>query len=477
MRYEELEPKSIFDYFRKISDIPRGSGNEAAVARYIYDTARQLGHEAAIDGAGNVFVRAAATPGYEDHPAVMLQGHMDMVCEANRGVTHDFLRDPIEFVLDGEELHANGTTLGADDGVADAIMLALLSSDVPHPALECLFTTSEETGMDGMRGFDPSLLTARRLINLDSAGEGEATVSCAGGVHSHICFPAAKSASPASWSTVTLEIGGLFGGHSGEDIHLGRANAIVLCARLLYAASKSCGIRLASMEGGRRDNAIPRECTAQAAVSDVDAFRAAVDSLIPSLAAEMIPDDASFRVSVRPSEPTEVLSEDETMRLISLLMTLPNGVYGMSRAVPGLVETSANLAVIRPGSSGFEIVVSCRSSVESRLDEMQDKLECAILPYGATVDHSGRYPGWDYLEGSPMQALYLETYEALFGRPARVIGIHAGLECGLLKGKIPDMDIISIGPELRDLHSPSETLNVASFARLWTLVCELLRKA
>lgn len=475
MLYEELEPKKLFSYFRKISDIPRGSGNESAVAEYICQTAAGLGHQATIDKAGNVFVRAKATPGYEDHSPVMLQGHMDMVCEANKSVKHDFLKDPIEFVLDGDELHANGTTLGADDGVAVAIMLTLLDSNEPHPVVECLFTTSEETGMDGMRGFNSSLVSARRLINLDSASEGYATVSCCGGVKSHIHFPFSKVETPKEWSFLTFELGGLYGGHSGEDIDLGRSNAIGLTARILYGATKICAVRTAEIEGGSRDNAIPRECIAKIAVSDGIAFKNYLQDIIPCLKAEMIPDDQNFNVSVKESSYYDTLSEEDSTSLITLLSVIPNGVHGMSHSVPGLVETSSNLAVIRTGNNELEIVVSSRSSVETRLDEMQNKLECAASLTGSKIEHSGRYPGWDYLEGSPLQMTYLETFERMYNRKANIIGIHAGLECGILKGKIPDMDIISIGPDVRDLHSPNETLSISSFVKLYNMVCKLLK--
>lgn len=476
MPYHDLKPEKVFSYFKMLSDIPRGSGNEAAAARFVADTAKKLGYQADMDEANNVFVTAPATPGYEDHAPVMLQGHLDMVCEANRGTEHDFLTDPIELVLDGDLLRANGTTLGADNGVAVAVMLAILDSDLPHPALECLFTTEEETGLTGMRTFDASKAKARRLINLDSAGEGEATVSCAGGVRSHITFSAEKTPVEAEESVVRLEISGLAGGHSGEDIHLGRYGAVSVMARILYAASKACTIRIAAIEGGSRDNAIPRECTVTAAVSDRAAFMNASAAEIDKITAELIPDDKGFRTVFTDDTAEEALSASRTLDLITLLRNLPNGVHGMSRQVPGLVETSSNLAVIKPDTNGFAITVSSRSSVESKLDDMQARVECASIAAGASVTHDSRYPGWDYLEGSPMQQLYLDTYKELFGKDARVIGIHAGLECGLLKGKLPDMDMISIGPDIRNLHSPDEVLSVSSLTRMWDLVCAMLKK-
>ena len=479
MDYNQLEPKKVFTYFKHISDIPRGSGNEEAVARYVYETVTALGHEAVMDSANNVFVRAKAFPGYEDRAPIMMQGHLDMVCEANRGVPHDFLTDPIRLLLDGDRLHADGTTLGADDGVAVAVMLAVLDSpELPRPELECLFTTDEETGLTGMRAFDPSAVKSRRMLNLDSATEGEAIVSCAGGVRSHVYFPIETSPVPETYARRTLTIGGLFGGHSGEDVHLGRTGAISAFARILYAASKVCDLRLTNVSGGSRDNAIPRECSADLAVSDAALFDEAVRAEDAAIRAELIADDRNFRVVLEDSITEDAfLTAEASSRLITLLRVLPNGVHGMSRQIPGLVETSSNLGVIRPVEDSYEIVVLSRSSVSSKLDDMEHRVECAAVLAGGTFEHINRYPGWDFTEGSPLQKLFLDTYRDLYGKEARILGIHAGLECGLLKDKVPDMDMISIAPDIRDLHSPDESLSVSSMARVWTLVCEMLKNA
>jgi len=477
MIYSELEPKKVFDYFKQLSDIPRGSGNESAAARFVADTARNLGCDAVVDEASNVFVSAPASLGYENHAPIMLQGHLDMVCEANRDTVHDFLTDPIRLILDGDILHADGTTLGADNGVAVAVMLAILDSDLPHPALECLFTTEEETGLNGMRSFDASLAKSRRLINLDSAGEGVATVSCAGGVRSHISFPAEYQPLDAGARVFSLSVTGLAGGHSGEDIHLGRIGALSAMARILYTASRAADLRIVSIDGGSRDNAIPRECFAAVAVNDEAAFLSAVNAESDNIRSELIPDDIGYTFMAAPAEADCALDSKRTLELITMLRNLPNGVHGMSRQVPGLVETSSNLAVIKPRDNGFAVTISSRSSAESKLDDMQARIECAVTASGASVTHDSRYPGWDYLEGSPMQKLYLDTYKDLFGKEASIIGIHAGLECGLLKGKLPDMDMISIGPDIRNLHSPDETLSVSSLLRMWNLVCAILKNA
>lgn len=479
MDYNQLEPKKVFAYFKNISDIPRGSGNEAAVSEYVLNTALSLGHDAFRDEANNVFVRAKASRCYENHAPIMMQGHLDMVCEANRSVKHDFLTDPIRLILDGDRLHADGTTLGADDGVAIAVMLAILDSpELLHPELECLFTTDEETGLTGMRAFDTSVVRSRRMINLDSATEGEAIVSCAGGVRSHIYFPIEVAPVPDNYTVHSVSIGGLFGGHSGEDIHLGRIGAIYAFARIMYAAQKVCDIRLANVSGGSRDNAIPRECCADVAVSDYEAFKSAVLATEENIRARLVNDDENFFVTLEPAKvETEFLTDSASKHLIELLRLLPNGVHAMSRQIPNMVETSSNLGVIRQVENEYEIVVLSRSSISAELDDMEHRVECAAKLAGGTFKHMNRYPGWDFTDGSSLQQLFLDTYRTLFGKEARILGIHAGLECGLLKNKIHDMDMISIAPNICNLHSPDESLSVSSMARVWKLVCEMLKNS
>lgn len=483
MKYEELKPEIIFDMFRKISEIPRGSGNESAVGEFVMKTACDHGHSAVRDGSGNVFVRANATPGYEDHEPIALQGHLDMVCEANASVGHDFLRDPIKLMLNGDLLTADGTTLGADDGCAVAIMLSILSSDdIPHPQLECLFTTEEETGMGGMRGFNPGWLRSKRLLNLDSAGEFEATAACAGGVRSHIFFPLnGMTELKDGYSVFLVSLGGLFGGHSGEDINLGRKGAVATLARILYCAAKQCDLEIASYEGGSRDNAIPRECSAVAAVpcEQAECFIHAIRAEEEKIREELVADDCGMMLDTVATDPDGklFLGTADSKKFISLLRTVPNGVHSMSRDVDGLVETSSNLAVVRRVGDEAEIVVSSRSSRGSQLDDLQNRLECAAQLAGCRITHTDRYPGWDFTKDSGMQKLYLDAVKRMFGVDAKIIGIHAGLECGLLKDKKPDMDMISIGPDIKNLHSPDEVMSVSSFARLYELVKLILSLA
>ncbi|MBR4960984.1 MAG: beta-Ala-His dipeptidase [Clostridia bacterium] len=465
----------VMEQFLAVSAIPRGSGNEAAVASYIENFAAERGYFCLRDEWNNVFCRRPAAPGYEDAVPVVLQGHTDMVCEANAGTAHDFTKDPIRVLVDGDIMHADGTTLGADNGVAVAIMLALLDEKkLAAPALECIFTTSEETGLDGMRNFDASVVTGRRMINMDSAGEGEATVACAGGVRTDLEKAISMEALPAGYTVLKIGISGLAGGHSGEDIHRGRLPAVVGMSRLLSAAAAVCDLRLAEIRGGTKDNAIARECTAVIAVSDKTAAEEAIETMRKTISARLVPEDMGCTVVLCEDEAAVCCTKEDTVTLLSLLQVLPLGVRSMSREIPDLVETSANLGVIRLGEGRLKMTLSSRSSVETELDRMQTILESCASLTGASFRHRNRYPGWAFRTGSRMQECYRETWKALYGTEAKIIGIHAGLECGLFMEKVPDMDIISIGPDIRNLHSPDETCTVSSFERLYKLVAEML---
>lgn len=465
----------VLRHFSAISAIPRGSGNEKAVAKYVEAFAKDRGLFCIRDDWNNVYVRRPAAAGYEDTPAVVLQGHLDMVCEANANVDHDFLKDPISFVLDGDILRADGTTLGADNGIAVAIMLMLLDKkDLCAPTLECVFTTSEETGMDGMRHFDPALLRGRQMINLDSAGEGEATVACAGGVRTDLVKSVTFEKIPERMAVLSIAITGLAGGHSGEDIHRGRTPAIPAMGQFLQRIGRACDLRLISISGGARDNAIPRECTAIVAVSNKAAAITAIREGEAVLRADLVPEDRGFTVQVEDAAATLCMSADDTTAIVSLLRVIPVGVRRMSRDIPGLVETSSSLGVVRTTDTQVEFTVSSRSSVSAQLDEMQAVLEACATLAGAACTHRSRYPGWAFRSGSRLQECYKESWQVLFGTEAKIIGIHAGLECGLLMEKLPDMDSISIGPDIQNLHSPDEFLGLSSLDRLTTLVVHML---
>ena len=476
------ENKTVFApvlyYFREISKIPRGSGNEAAISAYVEAFAQERGFFCRRDEANNVFIRRPAAPGYEEHMPVVLQGHMDMVCEANAGVQHDFLHDPIEILENGDILTANGTTLGADDGVAVAIMLALLDkTDFIAPAIECIFTTDEETGMSGMRAFDTSVVKGRQMINLDSAGEGEATVACAGGVRTLFTLQSERTPLYDAESLYTLSITGLAGGHSGEDIHLGRTMAALAVVRILSVLDSECGVRLVRIDGGSKDNAIMRECTAVfASAADANILHGAFDKIVKTIRSELVAEDRGCVIELTAAAyDWSPMTKKCSDKVLYLLRSLPFGVREMSRQIPGLVETSANCGIARTTASAVEITVSSRSSVDSKLDDMEDRLRALGVLTGAVVVHRNRYPGWAFREGAALQKIYLDTWKSLFDSDARVLGIHAGLECGLFMEKVPDMDIISIGPDVRNLHCPDELVTISSMERLYALVLAMLR--
>lgn len=477
--FKDTKHVEVFKCFREISDIPRGSGNEKAIADFLVEFAATRGLYCVRDDANNVFIRKAASSAELANTApVVLQGHTDMVCEADAGIDHDFLKDPIEFIRNGDVLTANGTTLGADNGVAVAIMMALLdSNDIPHPELECLFTSSEETGMDGMTAFDTSLLKARRMINLDSAGEGVATVSCAGGVRSDFTYNPEVACASDDLTFYELKLSGFYGGHSGEDINLGRANAIESIARSLRFIRELTPIYLVNWYGGEKDNAIPRECKVIFAVSESVQLEETLQKVRAMIKRELVDDDSAFELDCWCCDKTgTVISAASSDKIIDFISSLHSGPVAMCRGIDDLVETSYNLSVIRASVDGMKITVTSRSSVEDSLDDMETRMKSASGLAGFDVKNHSRYPGWKYAEVSPMRDVYLQVYRDLFGCDGKAVGIHAGLECGLLMKRVPDMDIISIGPDIKDLHSPSESLGISSLDRLYDIVCEILKR-
>ncbi len=470
---ENISPERVFYYFEEISRIPHGSGNEEAVAKYIEDFARSKGLFAVRDANNNVFVRKTAYSGYESAPAVLLQGHTDMVCEKNEDTAFDFLSDPLKLVLEGDILRADGTTLGADDGVAVAMMLALLEDeDAAHGPLECLFTTEEETGLGGMKAFDKSQISADYMINLDSEDDDTAVISCAGGFRTDFVFsdiPYEKCN-----SEITLSVKGLMGGHSGADIHLGRANANKIAFQLLSGIED---IRLISVNGGSKDNAIPRECTVVFTADDPMEVPDIVSENADEIKASLCEDDMGFSVECTYKRgQSHCFAEKYSRSIITLVNSLPYGVIDMSASVEGLVESSSNPGVIKTEGSRVTVVSSSRSSVESRLDAIQGSLDSlADFVKVSSVTHRDRYPGWDVTENSVLQKKYKEVYKTLHGEMPKILGIHAGLECGLVKSAVPEIDIISIGPNARNIHTPEETLSVSSVSKLYTILLELLK--
>ncbi len=475
-----LQPARVMRYFAEISNIPRGSGNEAGIADYLVRFAKERGLAYYRDPANNVLIKAAATAGKGDAPTLLLQGHTDMVCEKNGDTVHDFERDPIRLVLDGDRLRADGTTLGGDNGIAVAYMLAILDGDArAHPALECLFTAGEEVGMDGIVAFDVSLLAARHMINLDSEGEGMVTAGCAGGVRTDLVIPIRRVTAGEDTVCMRVSLRGLCGGHSGEDIHRGRVGANVLLARLLSAMRRELPFSLVSIEGGSKDNAIPRECEAIICLPAADAASAAMTMmrLADAVAVELVQEDSNCTVSVERLEkpcPLSPMDEDATRRVLSLLNTVPQGVLKVSHRVQGLVEYSRNAGVVWTTEDAVKLTLTSRSCHETLLDHAEQSLDDLATLVGGTATHRNRYPGWDFAPVSRVREAYIDAFSALFEYQPRTLAIHAGLESGYIKKQLPDMDIISVGPDMKNIHSPDEQLSLPSVDRIWQVLLRLL---
>lgn len=465
------EPKRLFDLFEKITTVPRGSGHEEKIADFICNFAAERGLYHYRDKMHNVLIKCKATSGRESEPPVLLQGHTDMVCEKNSDVDFDFEKDALNIYVDENGfLRARGTTLGGDDGAAVAIMLALLDGECEsHPALECLFTVQEETGLDGAKSFDYDLIGARTMINLDSETDGIATAGCAGGIFHEVTLPLPKN--ECSQTGVKITLGGLAGGHSGENINSGRANANKLMGRVLLSLD---GIRISSIDGGSKDNAIPRECEALCAVSDYADFEAKINKIYNEIKNELALADSAFFIKTERADVGYASGAEDSRKIASFISSVHNGVIEMSKNIDGLVEFSRNLGIIETDGETVRFVFSARSAIESRLDYADTELANLALTYGGKSVLTGRYPGWEYAKTSALRDKYFEVYRRITGKEAKADVIHAGLECGIIKSKIHDMDMISIGPDMRDIHSPSEALDLASFARTWKVVCGLL---
>ena len=472
------KPEKLFHIFEEISAIPRGSGNEKGIADYIENFAKSRGLFCVRDEADNVFARIEAISGRENEAAILLQGHTDMVCEKNSDTVHDFEKDPLKLYIDEKGwLRARGTTLGADNGVAVALMLLILDGGLEsHPAVECLFTTSEEVGLDGAKAFDYSVVKATGMINLDSETEGIVTVSCAGGIRSDLMMKPNK----IDFEGVALEIklSGLAGGHSGAEINCGRANANKLMGRILVSLLGQVKYNLVTIEGGSKDNAIPRECRAVVAISseNVENAKLAVKTEADKIYAELSECDKAMAVECVSALPAaKMLDDTYTRYAVTIPMVATNGVMAMSQDIEGLVEYSRNLGVIRDGGDMLEFIFSSRSSVESRIDASCSELDALAAITGCTTKHYSRYPGWKYEKESLLRDKYVESARRVLGKEAVVEAIHAGLECGIIKANIPYMDIISIGPDMRGIHSPDEELDLDSFARLWVTIEDMLK--
>lgn len=470
------EPKRIFEIFEDLCAIPHGSGNEQGIADYIEGFALERGLVASRDSVGNVFIRKNATSGYEGKEAVLLQGHMDMVCEKNADSDHDFLRDGLKLSVKDGFLWADGTTLGGDNGIAVAMMLALLETD-EHPTLECLFTVEEETGLAGAKGFDCSVVTARQMINLDSEEEWMITAGCAGGCRTEVEFDAVLDETPKGASALKISVTGLSGGHSGAEIHCGKTNAIVALGRILGAIEEKTSFSLVSVSGGGKDNAIAREAFATIAVADENAATLAAANEVWGIKKELSKDDQGFTVSIDNVEMPEKCFDKKTSEsVVAFLMSVKTGVLKMSNDISGLVEYSRNLGVVGVTDDKIRFTLSSRSSIEAQLDLSCREMNALAALVGADCKHYARYPGWEYAPESPLRNRYIAAYKKLFGKEPQVGVIHAGLECGILSSKLPGMDIISVGPNMYDIHSPDEHLDLASCERVWRLLLEVIKE-
>lgn len=472
-----MDSQSVLEIFKEITRIPRESGHEEKMTAFLQKFAADRGLDCRTDATGNVVITREAAPGKENVPAIVLQSHQDMVCEKNSGCDHDFARDPISYVIEDGWMIAKDTTLGADDGIGVAASLALLDSDIPTGKLECLFTISEETGMDGANAIESGLFTAKTLINLDSEDEGQLFVGCAGGVDTTAVFKYTEESVDASFTALKLRVFNAIGGHSGDDINKERANTVQILARFLYG-EYSGGYRLVSFNGGNKRNAIAREAEA---VILLDAAGAkALEDRFGKFAADVKAEyhrtdpDITFEC-IRTENPGKAVDKDTARRFIFALTAVNHGVLTMSQDIAGLVETSTNLAAVFMNVPGeIKVTTSQRSSTDSAKKFMADKVEAAFLLAGAEVSHSDPYPGWTPNMDSHILDVTVASYRKLFGVEPEVKAIHAGLECGLFLTKFPDLDMISFGPTLRGVHAPGEKLDLASNEKFVRLLVDVV---
>lgn len=474
---EHLEPKPVFHYFEELSAIPHGSRNTKAVSDWCVAFARERGLEAHQDEANNVILIAPAAPGYEHAAPMIIQGHLDMVCEQEDTCQKDMEREGLDLAVEGDEVFARGTTLGGDDGIAVAMALAILDDpSIPRPRLEVVLTTDEEIGMLGAAELNVAPLQGRQLLNIDSEDEGIFTVSCAGGSVTRSVLPVERVA--FAGTALKISVSGLAGGHSGVEIDKGRANADMLLGRLLRAIAEATGLRLIAADGGLKDNAIPVAAEAVAVVVDAALAEQTVCELAAALKEEYRVTDPDLDVKVAAVEP-EMLPMDErsTRCALCLLACAPNGVQVMSPDIPGLVQTSLNLGILTTTETEVSAAFCVRSSVESQRKMLEDRLCCLTEQLGGTVEISGSYPGWAYRPESPLRDRMTEVFCDQYGREPVIEAIHAGVECGLLCGKLPGLDCVSIGPDLREIHTPRERMSISSVQRVWAFVLEVLKRS
>lgn len=476
----DLIPTIVWKYFHEITQVPRPSKKEGKIIQYLEDFSAKHHLPFKKDKVGNILISKSATTGYENLPVVILQSHMDMVCEKNNDVVHDFDNDPIRTVVDSEWLHADGTTLGADNGIGMAAQLALLASDdVEHGPLECLFTVDEETGLTGAKAVEGGFMTGKILLNLDSEDEGELFIGCAGGKGTVATFTYEPVPAVSAMQYFRITVTGLNGGHSGSDIHKGLGNANKLLARFLFLLKKEYRFVLSAWEGGNLHNAIAREGSAIIGLKgeEREKVRVLLNEFSAAVENELKHVDPNVRFIMETvDQPANCFDDELSEKLINAVLACPHGVINMSHDMDGLVETSTNLASIKmTGNSEVVIGTSQRSSVESEKNAIADQVAATFLLAGAKVEHGEGYPGWAPNPNSAILKVAEDTYRKLFHKEAQIKAIHAGLECGLFLEKYPYLDMISFGPTLRDVHSPSERIEIATVDLWWRHLLELLK--
>lgn len=473
-----LCPEKVFGFFEELCAIPHGSENMEEIAAYCLDFARARGLKAISDAANNVVIYLPASPGYESAEPIILQGHLDMVCQKEQGKAFDFEVDAITPLIDGDFVCTDGTTLGADNGIAVAMILAILDGDATsHPAIEAVFTTDEEIGMIGASKLDMSALSGNRMINLDAEEDNTLTVSCAGGSDLSVTIPLEQQV--VTGQLVTVRLFGLLGGHSGVEINKGRVNATVLAGRFLHTLQKELSFSIGSITGGDKGNAIPAHTELELITDDAALLQAKATTVLASIQSEISAREPgfSFQFAVGDTAQYSVMTDTLCKKVIEILVCTPNGIQEMSASIEGLVETSLNLGVCQTKEDGLYLQYALRSNLCTALEFLHEKMRVFFAGYGCNVTRAGVYPPWEFKAESELQALYQRLYLEEFGKPVQVAAIHAGLECGMFAASIPNLDCIAIGPNLFDVHTPKERMSISSVAAIYRLLLRLLAEA
>lgn len=474
-----LEPKTVWNHFEDLNAVPRPSKKEERIIQFMLDFGNSLGLETINDHVGNVIIKKPASKGFENRKTVILQAHIDMVHQKNEETDFDFDTEGIRSYVDGDWVKAEGTTLGADNGMGVASIMAVLSSEnIDHPAIEALFTIDEETGMTGAKGLEAKNLTGEILLNLDTEDDDELSIGCAGGVDTNVKYECETRNTPEGFSGVEIVVKGLKGGHSGMDIHLGRANSNKVMNRLLFSIDKSFNLSIHSIDGGSLRNAIPRESKAVVAIdqNQVNEAQAFFEEQVQSIKEEFSITEPNMEILWKAVEiPSEIVSEEDQQKILNSIQSVYNGVYRMSDAIPGLVETSTSLARVELKNGVFETQSLQRSSVESGKVDVANTVGAAFTLMGAEVEHAGDYPGWTPNPESEILKITEAKYKEMFNEAPQVKACHAGLECGILSKALPGVDMISFGPTIMHPHSPDEKVSISSVQKFWGYFLEILK--